>query len=50
MIGYLFTARSTNCHFDESIYLALGGENTQSRKEIEWNALLLCYLNHRTNK
>ena len=41
LIGDLFTVRFIDCHFDESIFPTLGGENKQLEKEISWNALLL---------
>lgn len=37
--GDLFTARFADCHFDESVFPTLGGENKQSVKEISWNEL-----------
>ncbi|PIM99594.1 hypothetical protein CDL12_27911 [Handroanthus impetiginosus] len=40
----LFTARFTDCHFDESVFPTLGGENKQLKKEIDWNALFLSHL------
>jgi len=46
----LFTARFVDCHFDESTYATLGGENKQLKKEIDWNTLLLSHLDPHTNK
>jgi len=34
LTGDLFTARFADCHFDESIFPTLGGENKQLEKEI----------------
>ncbi|XP_059306202.1 uncharacterized protein LOC132057590 [Lycium ferocissimum] len=48
--GDLFMARFVDCHFDESIYPALGGENKQLKNEIDWNALSLSHLDPRTNQ
>ncbi|XP_019264929.1 PREDICTED: uncharacterized protein LOC109242531 [Nicotiana attenuata] len=50
MTGDLFTARFADCHFDESVYPILGGENKQLQKEIDWNALSLSHLDPRTNQ
>lgn len=40
-IGDLFTAYFADCHFDESNFPALEGENKKLEKEISWNELLL---------
>ena len=50
MTGDLFTARFADCHFDESVFPTLGGENKQLEKEIDWNALTLSHLDPRTNQ
>ncbi|XP_070057582.1 uncharacterized protein [Nicotiana tomentosiformis] len=50
MTGDLFTARFSDCHFDESVYTILGGENKQLRKEIGWNVLSISHLDPRTNQ
>lgn len=50
MTGDLFTARFSDFHFDESVYLTLGGENKQLKKNIDWNALSLSHLDPRTNQ
>ncbi|XP_060200651.1 uncharacterized protein LOC132628919 [Lycium barbarum] len=50
MTGDLFTARFVDCHFDESIYPALGGENKQLKKEIDWNVISFSHLDPRTNQ
>ena len=47
MTGDLFTARFADCHFDESVFPILGGENKQLEKEIDWNALSLSHLDSR---
>ena len=48
LTGDLFTARFVNCHFDESIFSTLGGENKQLEKDISWNALSLSSFDHCT--
>lgn len=48
--GDLFTARFKDCHFDESIFPILGGENKQLGKEICWKELSLSYLDPRTKE
>ena len=48
MTGDLFIVRFAECHFDESIFPILGGENKQQGKEIDWNALSLSHLDPRT--
>ncbi|XP_019242643.1 PREDICTED: uncharacterized protein LOC109222782, partial [Nicotiana attenuata] len=50
MTGDLFTARFADCHLDELVFPTLGGENKQLKKEIDWNALSLSYLDPRTNQ
>ena len=47
--GDLFTARFADCHFDESDFPILGGENKQLRN-ISWNELSLSYLDPRTKQ
>lgn len=46
----LFTARFTDCYFDESIFLTLGEENKQLVKEISWNELSLSHLDLHTKQ
>ena len=46
----LFTARFADCHFNESVFPTLGGENKQLVKEISWNELSLSYLDPRTKQ
>ncbi|XP_021737563.1 uncharacterized protein LOC110704092 [Chenopodium quinoa] len=48
----LFTARFADCHFNETVFPALGGEKVDPhKKEIEliWNATQLLMLDPRTN-
>ena len=47
MTGDLFTARFTDCHFDESYFPTLGGDKNQPRKEITWK-ISLDFLDSRT--
>ena len=42
--GDLFTARFADCHFDESLFPTLKGENEQLEKGISWNELSKTYL------
>ena len=48
--GDLFTARFADCHFDESEFPTLGGDNKQLEKEISWNELSLSHLDPRTKQ
>ncbi|KAK2376223.1 putative mitochondrial protein [Trifolium repens] len=48
--GDLFTARFADCHFDESNFPTLGGENKQLEKEISWNELSLSHFDPRTKQ
>ncbi|KAK2375011.1 hypothetical protein QL285_075932 [Trifolium repens] len=48
--GDLFTARFADCHFDESNFPTLGGDNMQLGKEISWNELPLSHLDPRTKQ
>ncbi|XP_056698558.1 uncharacterized protein [Spinacia oleracea] len=48
--GDLFKARFADCHFDESVFPTLGGENKQLEKEIGWNELSLSHLDPRTKQ
>lgn len=48
--GDLFTARFADCHFDESFFPTLGGENKQLGKEISWNELSLAHFDPRTKQ
>ena len=41
LTGDSFTTRFTDCHFDETMFPALGGEIKQLDKDITWNALSL---------
>ena len=47
----IFTARFTNCQFDESIFPELRGEKQLKRKvEFSWNASSLSHYDPRTNQ
>ena len=46
--GDLFKARYADCHFDESEYPTLGGENNKLGKEIVWNQTSLSWQDPRT--
>ncbi|WRX28465.1 Reverse transcriptase [Theobroma cacao] len=48
--GYLFTARFADCHFDETIFPILEGENKQLEKKISCNTLSLSSFDLRTNQ
>ena len=50
--GDVFKTRFDNCHFDETVFLTLGGEKLllEARREITWNALMLSHLDSRTNQ
>jgi hypothetical protein len=48
--GDLFKARFADCHFDESVFPTLGGENKQLQKELCWKELSLSYLDPRTKE
>jgi len=50
LTGDLFTARFADCHFDESVFPALGGENKQLEKQISWKELSLCHMDPRTGQ
>ena len=50
MTGDLFTARFADCHFDESVFPTLGGENNKLDKEISWNELALSHYDPRTRQ
>ena len=43
-------ARFAYCHFDESIFPTLEGENNQLEKEISWNELSLSHFDPRTKQ
>jgi len=44
LIGDMFTAQFANCRFDETIFLKLGGENSEIKREILWKNLSLSHL------
>ena len=48
--GDLFTARFADCHFDESIFPMLKGENKQLKKDINWNEISLSHLDPHTKE
>ena len=52
LTGNLFTARFADCHFDESVFLPLGGDKPIYNKwcEITWNTPSLLHLDPRTKQ
>ena len=52
LTGNLFTAHFANCHFNESVFLPLGGDKPINNKwrEITWNTPSLLHLDHRTKQ
>ncbi|CAI8611301.1 unnamed protein product [Vicia faba] len=46
----LFTTRFDDCHFDESNFPALGGENKKLEKETGWNELSLSHIDPGTKQ
>ena len=44
----VFKARFADCHFDESKFPTLGGENKLPEKELNWNASSLMHLDPRS--
>ncbi|RYR45645.1 hypothetical protein Ahy_A07g031457 isoform B [Arachis hypogaea] len=48
--GDVFKARFANCHFDESKFSTLGGENKLPEKELNWNASSLMHLDPRSGQ
>ena len=50
--GDLLLNDEQNCHFDEQVFLSLGGEKikTNERREIAWYASSLSHINPRTNQ
>ncbi|KAL1223093.1 Retrovirus-related Pol polyprotein from transposon TNT 1-94 [Cardamine amara subsp. amara] len=48
--GDLFKARYADCHFDESSYPTLGGDNNKLVKEIAWNQTSLSWQDPRTQE
>ncbi|GKF17379.1 hypothetical protein Tco_0062297 [Tanacetum coccineum] len=50
LTGDLFTARFTNCHFDEAIFSELGGEKKNQEKDVIWCEPSLLYLDPRTKQ
>ena len=51
LIGDVFKARFEDCHFNETVFLPLGGEKSlpKARQEINWNVSMLSNFDHRTN-
>ena len=47
----VFTICFTNCHFNESIFLSLGGEKPipEERRDITWNTSTMSHIDPRTN-
>ena len=52
LIGDVFRARFIDCHFNETVFPPLGGENSipEERREITWNASTLSHFDPRTNQ
>ena len=48
--GDVFKARFADCHFDESKFPILGGENKLPEKELNWNASSLMHLDPRSGQ
>ena len=48
----IFTARFTDCHFNESVFPSLGGEKLilEERREISWKTSTITHLDPRTNQ
>ena len=51
LVGDVFTAHFADCHFNESVFSPLSGENSipKKRREITWNASTMSHFDHRTN-
>ncbi|GKV50529.1 hypothetical protein SLEP1_g57232 [Rubroshorea leprosula] len=51
MTSDLFTTRFADCHFDENLFPALGGEEQKLKKqELTWDALSISHLDPRTGQ
>ena len=52
MTDDIFTTHFTDCHFNESVFLSLGGEKSilEERREISWKASTMTHLDSRTNQ
>ena len=52
LTGDMFTARFADCHFDETVFLSLGGEKTvpKERKELTWVVPTLSHFNPRSTQ
>jgi len=46
----IFAGRFIDCHFNEAIFSALGGEKKQLEKEITWSEPPLLHLNPHTKQ
>nr|GEW97344.1 putative RNA-directed DNA polymerase [Tanacetum cinerariifolium] len=46
----VFTARFADCHFNEAIFLPLGGEKKTHEKDVSWSEPSLLYLDPRTKQ
>ena len=48
----VFTARFADCHFNESVFLSLGGEKSipKEQREISWKTSTMTHLDPRTNQ
>ena len=52
MTGDVFTACFADCHFNESVFPSLGGENSipEERREISWKTSTMTHIDLRTNQ
>ena len=52
LIGDVFTTRFADCHFNENLFLPLGGEKSvpKERREITWNASVMSHFYPCTNQ
>jgi hypothetical protein len=50
LTGDVFTARFADCHFDETLFPALGGEKKIQEKDVSWCEPSLLYLDPRTKQ
>ena len=52
LTGDVFTARFTDCHFNESVFPSLGGEKSipEEWREISWKTSTMIHLDPRTNQ
>lgn len=47
LIGDVFTAKFPDCHFKETVFLTLGGESQQQKKDITYKTSSLSHLDPR---